>query len=86
MKVETQAQADSINSAGIVGPFRAANGHLMLYNARFPRDTEATPEIGWDGRIWPKNRDYRVGDTILYDQFDAWCSAECRHDAPPEDW
>lgn len=74
MKVETQREADELNDTGTYGPYRAANGHLMVAELRFPVDVDGA------------NREYRVGDEIRYTTWNAWCATTCNHDAPPEDW
>lgn len=40
MKVETQAQADKLNETGELGPYLAANGHMMVAPVRFPDDRD----------------------------------------------
>jgi hypothetical protein len=74
MRVETQAQADELNERGTLGPYLAANGHMMEANLRWPLDEEKG------------ERDYQVGDEIRYESWSAWCHGSCNHTSPPEDW
>jgi hypothetical protein len=66
-KVETAAEAAEPNRTGTFGPYRAANGHLMVAELRFPSDGPAD------------EREYRVGDEIRYVQWSAWCAPNCNH-------
>ena len=81
MKVETQQEADKLNETEEYGPYRAANGHIMVAALRFPR--EEPNENGYR-----EERNYRVGDEIRYTTWDAWCAPECNHQelGPLEDW
>lgn len=95
--VETQAQADALNSAGAFGPYQAANGHVMIAPLHFPRDREAweaacekaQAEGVRDPSFSAFDRDYRVGDQVRYDSSSAYCAPGCDHSEsgpPPEDW
>ena len=95
-QIETAAEASELNRSGQFGPYRAANGHLMIAPIRYPIDEDAwrrsATEAEAEGRGVPPRsafeRDLRVGDEVRYDSFAAWCAPSCNHDesGPAEDW
>jgi hypothetical protein len=85
MQVQNQAEANALNARGEYGPYRAANGHLMVAPLRYPRQQNPDYRADRDNERLLE-REYRVGDLILYDSWAAWCAPNCNHDAPPEDW
>jgi len=98
MIVETQEQADQLNRDGTIGPYGAANGHVMVAPVFFPIDRDAYDKAydewarGDDDRRPPHRssfeRDYKIGDRVQYSSSNAYCAPGCDHRelGPLEDW
>ena len=76
-KVETQAEADKLNETEVYGPYRAANGHIMVASLLWPKTGET--ETWANGTKHSLERDYQIGDEIRYTTWDASCAPECNH-------
>lgn len=89
--VNTLSEQSRLNAEGTYGPYRAANGHIMVARLVFPRDFDVpchnchgTGLIDGEyvcgfckGKGSGAERPYKIGDEIKYNSFSAWCDSSC---------